>query len=198
MNEALFRAINGLAGQWPLLDAAMTWLAQDATYALVVIAVASWLVNRLLGRPLGVRAVLSVVIALVVCETITLWWAQPRPFADAAVLRSQIALEEGNIPFAKRLLEQEIKLVPDHAGLHENYAAALYLDGKLPDSRNELTVASTLGAPRWRVAYHLGLIEEASGRRDEASKLYAEALAGNPNWAPAQSRLKALRAGQTP
>lgn len=81
MNEALFRAINGLAGQWPLIDAAMTWLAQDATYALIVIAVASWLVNRLLGRPVGVRAVLSVVIALVVCETISLWYFHPRPFA---------------------------------------------------------------------------------------------------------------------
>ena len=76
-----FRAINGLAGQWPPLDAAMEWLAQDATYALIVIAVASWLVNRLLGRPIGVRAVLSVVIALVACETISLWYFHPRPFA---------------------------------------------------------------------------------------------------------------------
>lgn len=121
--------------------------------------------------------------------------SQPRPSPDAATLRARIAMEEGNIPFARRLLAQEIKLVPDHAGLHETLAAVLYLDGKLPDSRNELTLASTLGAPRWRIAYHLGLIEEASGRRDEASKLYAEALAGNPNWAQAESRLKALRAG---
>lgn len=81
MNDALFRAINGLAGQWPPLDAVMTWFAEDATYALVVIAVASWLVNRLLGRPLGVRAALSVVIAMVICETITLWYFHPRPFA---------------------------------------------------------------------------------------------------------------------
>lgn len=81
MNDALFRAINGLAGQWPLLDAAMTWLAEEATYALVVIALASWLVNRLLGRPLGVRAALSVAIAIVICETISLWYFHPRPFA---------------------------------------------------------------------------------------------------------------------
>jgi predicted Zn-dependent protease len=120
--------------------------------------------------------------------------SQPRTYPDAAVLRSQIAMEEGNVPFARRLLEQEIKLVPDHAGLHETYAAALYLDGRMPESRSELTTAGALGAPRWRIAYHLGLIEEAAGRRDEASKLYAEALAGNPGWAPAESRLKALRA----
>src|SRR5678810_1063875 len=34
--------------------------------------------------------------------------SQPRPYPDAAVLRAQIALEEGNVPFARRLVEQEI------------------------------------------------------------------------------------------
>ncbi|MBI4886154.1 MAG: hypothetical protein HY824_03595 [Acidobacteria bacterium] len=124
--------------------------------------------------------------------------AQPRPYPDAAALRARIAIEEGNLPFARRLLEQHIRLVPDHAGLHETYAAALYLDGQLPEARTELTKAGALGAPRWRIAYHLGLIEEASGRGDDASALYAEALTGNPGWAPAESRLRALRAGQNP
>jgi predicted Zn-dependent protease len=120
--------------------------------------------------------------------------AQPRAYPEAAVLRARIALEEGNVPYARRLLEQQIKLVPDHPGLHETYASAMYLDGKLAEAREELTVAAVLGAPRWRIAYHLGLIEEASGRSNEASRLYAEALQGNPGWAPADSRLKALRA----
>jgi predicted Zn-dependent protease len=120
--------------------------------------------------------------------------AQPRRNPDAAALRARIAIEEGNVPFARRLLEQQIKLAPDHAGLHETYAAALYLDGRLPDAREELRIAGSLGAPRWRIAYHLGLIEELSGRADEAGRLYAEALTGNPGWAPAESRLKALRA----
>ena len=120
--------------------------------------------------------------------------SQPRRYPDAAVLRSQIAMEEGNVPFARRMLEQQIKLVPDHSGLHETYAAALYLDGRLPEARTELTTASALGAPRWRIAYHLGLIEEASGRSDQAIQLYTEALQGNPGWQPAESRLRALRA----
>jgi predicted Zn-dependent protease len=120
--------------------------------------------------------------------------SQPRPYPDAAVLRARIAIEEGNIPFARRLLTQQIRLVPDHAGLHETHAAALYLDGNLQESRSELTMASALGAPRWRIAYHLGLIEETSGRSDEASRLYQEAVTGNPGWEPAQSRLRALRA----
>src|SRR5262245_18567674 len=127
-------------------------------------------------------------------QVLDLILAQPRSFPEAAELRARIAMEEGNVPFARRLLEQQIKLVPDHPGLHETYAALLYLDGNLSDARAELTIAAVLGAPRWRIAYHLGLIEEASGRSDEASRLYAEALQGNPGWAPADSRLKALRA----
>jgi Flp pilus assembly protein TadD len=70
----------------------------------------------------------------------------------------------------------------------------LYLDGRLPEATLELTTAQVLGAPRWRVAYHLGLVEEAAGRFAEASRHYGEALEGNPEWAPAQSRFNALRA----
>ena len=123
--------------------------------------------------------------------------AQPRGYPDAAVLRARIAIEEGNVQFAERLLAQQIKLVPDHSGLHETYAASLYLDGKMAEARGELTMAGVLGAPRWRIAYHLGLIEEALGLGAEAGKLYAEALQGNPGWAPADSRLRALRARGT-
>ena len=120
--------------------------------------------------------------------------SQVRPYPDAAVLRAQIALEEGNVPFARRLVEQEIKLVPDHAGLREVHAATLFLDRRLDEARAELTRAGALGAPRWRVAYHLGVIEELSGRFDEAARLYMEALQGNPGYAAADSRLRALRA----
>ncbi len=120
--------------------------------------------------------------------------AQPHSYPDAAVLRARLAIEEGNVPYARRLLEQQIKLAPDHAGLHETYGAALYLGRELVQARRELTTAGALGAPRWRIAYHLGLIEEAAGRLDEASRYYSEALEANPGWAPAESRLKALRA----
>jgi tetratricopeptide (TPR) repeat protein len=120
--------------------------------------------------------------------------SQPRSFPDAAVLRGQIAIEEGNIPFALRMLDQQIKLAPDQAGLHETYAAALYVDGQLASSRTELAVAQALGAPRWRIAYHLGLIEEASGNRAEAVRDYTEAVSGNPNFPPAAARLKGLQA----
>ena len=120
--------------------------------------------------------------------------AQPRSYPDAAVLRARIGIEEGNLPFALRLLEERIRLAPDHSGLRETYAAALYLTGRLTEARSELATAGALGAPRWRIAYHLGLVEEASGRRDEAVRYYSEAAEANPVFEPAKPRLKALRA----
>lgn len=118
---------------------------------------------------------------------------RPGIHANAAVLRARIAIEEGNVPFASRLLESRIKLAPDHAGLRETYGAALYLSRQYAAAIRELKMAAALGAPPWRVAYHLGLVDEAEGRLDAAATHYAEALAGNAGWAPAQSRLTALR-----
>ncbi len=72
-------------------------------------------------------------------------------------------------------------------------AAAGAMDAALEEA------ARSLGAPRWRVAYHLGLIQESEGHIDEALRLYLEALQGRPDWALAASRVKALRArGSTP
>ena len=120
--------------------------------------------------------------------------SQPRSAPDAAALRARIAIEEGNLPFARRLIEQQLALAPDHAGLRETYGAALYMSGLLLEARRELAAARQLGAPAWRIAYHLGLIEEKSGRFDLAAQYYDEALRGKPGWPAAESRLKALRA----
>lgn len=120
--------------------------------------------------------------------------ARPARHPEAAVLRARIAIDEGNTTFARRLLEQEIRLAPDYAALHETLGAALYLNGNLPEARQEITLAAALGAPAWRVAYHGGLIEEALGHLDDAERRYADALAGNPDWEPARAHLTAIRA----
>lgn len=120
--------------------------------------------------------------------------AQSGGHPEAAVLRARIAVEDGNLPFAGRLLEQQIRLTPDYAALHETLGAALYLQKQMREAERELNAAAKLGAPAWRIAYHLGLIDESEGRFEAAIKRYQEALAGNPGWAPAQSRLTALRA----
>ena len=118
--------------------------------------------------------------------------SKPGAHPDAAVLRAQIATEEGNLPFARRLLEQQGRLAPDHAGLHEALGGALYFLREWETATRELTAAGRLGSPRWRIAYHLGLVEEAQGHLDNARRLYTESLQGNPAWAVARSRLAGL------
>lgn len=111
---------------------------------------------------------------------------------EAAILRSRIAMEEGNTTFARRLLERQIKQSPDHAGLREAYAGVLYLLGRHDDARSALVAARSLGSPDWRLAYNLGLVEEATGNPNEAKRLYSESVAANPAWHPAESRLIGL------
>jgi tetratricopeptide (TPR) repeat protein len=111
---------------------------------------------------------------------------------EAGVLRGRIAMEQGNMPFALKFLDQQIHRTGDHAGLRETYASALYLTNRWDEAREELGVAQRLGAPAWRTAYGLGLIEEALGRYEQAKLRYQEALTAKPGWPPAASRLRTL------
>ncbi len=113
---------------------------------------------------------------------------------EAGVLRSRIAIDEGNLPAAKRVLERQLRFRPDHAGLWEASSAAAYLDHDLTGAREALEMALRLGAPEWRVAFNQGLIEEADENPSEARKRYEAALSENPEYQPAASRLAGLRA----
>ncbi len=119
-------------------------------------------------------------------------------YPDAAVLRARLALEEGNTPFALRYLDQQIAVSPDHAGLRELYASALYSVGRLDDARTSLMAAQRLGSPSWRIDYSRGLIEEAAGRPVDARMFYEAALRARPGWSAAQARLRGLDAAAPP
>ena len=111
---------------------------------------------------------------------------------EAVVLRARIAMEQGNMPFAVKFLEQQIHQIGDHAGLRETYASAFYLTGHWAEAQAQLTVAQRLGAPAWRTAYGLGLIEEAQGHYEQAKLRYEAALKAKPGYQTAESRLRAL------
>jgi predicted Zn-dependent protease len=111
---------------------------------------------------------------------------------EAGVLRTRIALEQGNVPFALRFAEQQVRQIGDDAGLRETYASALYLSGRWDEAIAQLLAAQNLGAPVWRVAYGLGIIAEAVGKFEEAKLRYQEALDAKPAWKQAESRLRAL------
>ena len=119
-------------------------------------------------------------------------------YPEAAILRGRIALEQGNIPFALRFLDQQVRQMGDHGPLRETYASALFLAGRWDEARAQLGVAQRLGSPGWRVAYGEGLIEEAAGRPAEARQRYQEALQARPEWKAAASRLRALEVAGKP
>ena len=113
---------------------------------------------------------------------------------EAGILRSRMAIADGNLPASRRVLEQQIRYTPDHPALHEALSATAYLEGDLESARTELELARRLGAPGWRVAFNLGLIEEADGNRIQAMKDYEVALAERPDFPEASSRLAGLQA----
>lgn len=113
---------------------------------------------------------------------------------EAGVLRSRIAIQEGNLPGAQRQLQQQIQYTPDHAGLREALSATYFLDGDLAESLAELEVAERLGAPAWRVAFNRGLIAETAGNPRAAIEQYEISLAGKPDYRPAGSRRAGLLA----
>ncbi len=112
--------------------------------------------------------------------------------ADAAILRSRLALSEGNAPYARKLLDDQVKLLPDHGELRAAHAGVAYLQGDYEAARASLASARRLGAEEWRIAYNQGLVEEAAGNRSEAARQYGICLEFKPGFGPAQSRLNGL------
>ena len=113
---------------------------------------------------------------------------------EAAVLRSRLGLRQGNLPAAKRMLENHLRHAPDHAGLHEALAEVLFLEGDFDAALARCDIAEDLGAPDWRMAFNRGLIAETEGELMDAAKHYAEALKCNPDMAQAESRMHGVQA----
>lgn len=114
---------------------------------------------------------------------------------EAAILKSRISIEVGNLPAARRLLESQVQATPNHPGLREALSAVLYMSGDLKSASDALDVAEGLGAPQWRIAFNRGLIAEKGKNAQEAERQYSAAVNGNPDFKPAQSRLAGIRAG---
>ena len=118
--------------------------------------------------------------------------AQHGAHPEAAILRAQIAIEEGNSRLARDLLERQIELAPNRPDLREALAAAYYVEGKYDTSRVMLGIAGRLGAPGWRLSYHHGLLCEAELQWEEACRFYNTSLLQKADYLPAQARLIGL------
>ena len=113
---------------------------------------------------------------------------------EAGILRSRIAIEEGNLPLARRVLDMQIQYTPDHAGLREAQSSVRYMSGDLAGARASIDAAEALGAPAWRVAFNRGLISEAAGDAAEARRHYEACLDAKPEYPQAKSRLSGMKA----
>ena len=113
---------------------------------------------------------------------------------EGAVLRSRLALEDGNLPAAKKRIEEQLRHVPGHAGLHEALAEILFLERRYADALERIDIAEELGAPAWRAAFNRGLIAESQGELAIAADFYTAALELRPDMTQAADRLQGVRA----
>lgn len=115
--------------------------------------------------------------------------SEPNAMSEAAILRSQIAMQEGNINLARTVLQRQVQLQPDHPELHATLAATYYLEGRYKKAEAVIATADRLGAPVWRTNYHLGLIHEAQSHWAQACHFYADTLESMPDHRQSLSRL---------
>lgn len=109
----------------------------------------------------------------------------------ATLLRVRIASEEGNLPFARRILRERIALIPDSPELHEAYSGVLYLMGEYEQALAELDLVDRLrdeSMGTWRTDYHRGLIAEATGQFEEARNYFRRSREQQPNFERASRR----------
>ncbi|MCA1957920.1 MAG: hypothetical protein LDL14_05245 [Nitrospira sp.] len=71
------------------------------------------------------------------------------------------------------------------------------------EAKRQLMIAAHLGTPAWRVTYHCGLFEEASGNFHLALQHYEEAIAANDEggkwlWRGGMGSSRRLDRGKTP
>ncbi|MCK5860085.1 hypothetical protein [Abyssibacter sp.] len=118
--------------------------------------------------------------------------ARPGSFPQAGILRSQLALREGNLSLARRVLEEQIVLAPGQPLLHEAVASVHYLTGDYTKADQALRRADLLGAPQWRTNYHRGLLLEGQKETVQACDVYRKSLNQNPGYRQPMARLVGL------
>ena len=113
---------------------------------------------------------------------------------EARTIRVRIAVADGGMSLARKIVDDGLVLRPDAAPLYESSAWLHQLTGQLQDALLDLDAAETLGAPKWRIDFHRGLIEELEGNDSAAAKHYRAALAANGDCEQARQRLAGLSA----
>jgi tetratricopeptide (TPR) repeat protein len=118
--------------------------------------------------------------------------AQSGAYPEAAVLRSRIALEEGNLALATSVLRRQLTQSPGHPDLLSAMASVYYTGGNFAAARNMLDSPTSGPGLPWVTAYHRGLLAESSQDWAGACFHYQQSLQLKSGYAPAISRIIAL------
>lgn len=113
---------------------------------------------------------------------------------EARTIRVRIAVADGGLALARKIVDDGLILRPDAAPLYESSAWLHQLSGQLQDALLDLDAAEKLGAPEWRIEFHRGLIAELQGEDVAAALFYRAALEENGDCEQARQRLAGLAA----
>lgn len=113
---------------------------------------------------------------------------------DALALRTRLAVGDGNLELARDFSDRGLRAHPAHVGLVEVSAWVRDLAGDSLAALETLRRAERLGAPKWRLEFNRGLIEERRGYIDRAKQHYEKCLDEQESFRPARERLDALNA----
>lgn len=109
------------------------------------------------------------------------------------VMRTDLALYEGNIKLAKRLNERAIALYADSPKPYLQQASIFYVEGNYEKALGHLSTSLRFGLEESIYYYHLGLINQVRNQLAQACHYYKQSLTMSPpNRAIVVSRLASL------
>lgn len=103
-----------------------------------------------------------------------------------------LAERNTRLPEARKLIEKALELAPDDYFIIDSLGWVLYRQGDLVGAARELRRAYT-GRPDAEIGAHLGEVLWVMGERDEAERIWKEALESNPENETLQKTIKRLK-----
>lgn len=114
-------------------------------------------------------------------------------YPEAAILRSRIAMEDGNLNLARTIIKRQLNLTPYNPYLYEIQAAYYYAEGHYKKALQAIRSAELFLKDDWRISYHRGIIYEAQKQWYKACKEYKGVLKRAPNNQILQAKILLLR-----